>query len=300
MLNPSTWRTLDIDLLRTFHLACALGTLRAVAERRHFTLGAVSQQIKRLEQQLEQQLLQRSRAGVTLTAAGEQLRAQSTSLLVEHDQLMDRLLKQSTAGVVRLGLPEVYTPRLLNDILPTLAASHPRLQLQVQTSNSGELERLVDQGVLDLAIVVTPQPNESSMTRLWQTRPVWAGSASTASVANDPLPLALHPNDCPYRAIGLKTLQTAGRNWNTVFASASVAAIESAVDAGIAISVLDRARLTPGIRELGTRDGLPSLPDCHACLMHAPTANDIDSSAIDVVARQLQSIDFMPGRRSHQ
>ncbi|WP_170150073.1 LysR family transcriptional regulator [Kushneria sinocarnis] len=294
MLNPSTWRTLDIDLLRTFHLACALGTLRAVAERRHFTLGAVSQQIKRLEQQLDRQLLQRSRTGVTLTAAGEQLRAQSATLLSEHDQLMDRLLDQPTAGLVRLGLPEVYTPRLLNDILPALAVSHPRLQLQVQTANSGELQRSIEQGALDLAVLVTSQPDGAGMTRLWQTRPVWAGSASAALITADPLPLALHPIDCPYRALGLDALQALGRRWHTVFASASVAAIESAVTSGIAISVLDRARLTPQMRELGTVSGLPALPECHACLMRAPATSGSDTSATEVVARQLQSLEFMP------
>ena len=292
-------RSLDIDLLRTFHLACALGTLQAVATRRHFTLGAVSQQIKRLEQQLDRPLFIRSKRGVRLTAQGAQLRAQSAALIGEHDALLDRLLGQTTRGVVRLGLPEVYVPRLLDTLLPALRQTYPNLALHVRTANSGELRRAIDRGELELAVVVDrAQDIPATAIPLWETRPVWAGSAEHDPAQDKTLPLALHPEDCPYRALGLAALASARRSWETVFASASVAAIESAVASGLAVSVLDRARLTAGIREISAAQGLPLLPRCFAYLFETPRVSTSEAEAVRVVKDKLQGITFNVSQRS--
>ncbi|MCS4504235.1 LysR substrate-binding domain-containing protein [Arhodomonas aquaeolei] len=291
-INLTHDRTLDIDLLRTFHLACALGTLRAVAERRHFTLGAVSQQIKRLEHQLGRTLLVRSRSGVSLTAEGARLRAQSATLLDEHDTLIHRLIDRPAAGVVRLGLPEEYVPALLGSVLPDLARSHPDLHLHVRTDTSGTLRHLVDTGTLDLALVVVPEAQAPSRHRLWRTRPVWAMAAGEREAIPALVPLALHPAECPYRAIALTALEAAGRDWETVFSSASVTAVESAVAAGLAISVLDRARVEnghSGMREAGPGEGLPALPACFACLVEGPPGLGTNAAAVQTVGERIQA-----------
>ncbi|MGN8198079.1 LysR substrate-binding domain-containing protein [Salinisphaera sp. RV14] len=289
MLNTKH-RSLDIELLRTFHMASALGTLRAVAEQRHFTLGAVSQQIKRLEAQLGRQLLIRSKTGVQLTPEGAQLQAESAALVSAHDALLDRLLNRSASGLVRLGCPEEYAPALLNRLLPALRSSYPAIRLHVRTATSGELERAVAQGALELAIVIGREGDAASTgIPLWKTRPVWAGAAPRSTPYGETLPLALHPEDCPYRGLGLAALDAAGRSWETVFASGSVAAIESAVASGLAISVLDQRRLTTGMRELGASEGLPTLPDCLARLVEIPPISGADT-AVKIVKERVQDI----------
>ena len=83
MLNGAVHRQLDIDLLRTFHLACELGTLRAVAERRHLTLGAVSQQIKRLETLLDRRLLERGRQPFKVHSCEQRVQANIGGLPIQ-------------------------------------------------------------------------------------------------------------------------------------------------------------------------------------------------------------------------
>lgn len=290
VLLNTTNRALNIELLRTFHMASALGTLRAAADRRHCTLGAVSQQIKRLEQQLDRQLLVRFKTGVQLTPEGEQLVAQSANLLGEHDALLDRLSSQSTEGVVRLGLPEEYVPQLLDHLLPALRQTVPKVRLRVQTANSGELRRAVTQGELELAIVIgraSDQP--ATAVSLWQTRPVWAGSSLDQPFHGEPLPLALHPPECPYRALGLAALEAAGRAWETIFASSSVVAVESAVANGLAVSVLNRARVSPAMQVLGPNQGLPALSECFAYLVETSQVSTRDRQAVAVVKERLQA-----------
>ena len=287
-------RALDIELLRTFHAASALGTLHAVAIRRHLTLGAVSQQIKRLETQLNQTLLIRSKSGVRLTLDGAQLLADSSRLLEEHDALLDRLSNHSASGMVRLGCPEEYAPYLLDSLLPRLRTTHPAIRLHLFTATSGELSAALARGELELAIVVAfDGAAERSGLPLWRTRPIWAGSTQNLIPFSTTVPLALHPESCPYRQLGLNALHKAGRDWEIVFSSASVAAIELAVASGISISVIDRDRLTPRMRELGPSDGFPTLPECLAKLIEAPGISKADIDAVGIVRDNLQHVPFM-------
>lgn len=189
-------------------------------------------------------------------------------MVAAHDDLVDRLAAHSVGGVVRLGLPEIYTPRLLDDLLPRLHRAHPSLSLQVRTESSGALRRLLEDDALDIAVLVAAASQPQVGLPLWRTRPVWvAGTRATLSAGDA---LALHPPDCPYRQLGLNLLDAAQRAWAPAFTTASMAAIEAAVGAGVAVGILDRSRLTPRMRELTPRDGLPALPDGTAALVESP------------------------------
>jgi hypothetical protein len=66
---------MDVDtrLLRYFAAVAAEGNLTRAAERLFVSQPALTKQIKQLESQLGVQLFTRSRAGMTLTAAGQAL-----------------------------------------------------------------------------------------------------------------------------------------------------------------------------------------------------------------------------------
>ena len=62
---------MDIDLLRSFVSVVDAGGFTKAGERVHRTQSTVSQQIKRLEDQLGRPLLQRNGKQATLTEEGE-------------------------------------------------------------------------------------------------------------------------------------------------------------------------------------------------------------------------------------
>ena len=62
---------LDLNLLETFDAVCLAGSLKRAAENLHMTQSAVSMQMKRLEEAVDQQLLDRSARGLSVTPAGE-------------------------------------------------------------------------------------------------------------------------------------------------------------------------------------------------------------------------------------
>ena len=75
-----------------------------------------------------------------------------------------------------------------------------------------------------------------------------------------PLPLALHGQGCPYRQALLEALGATGRRWRTVVSSPGAAALEAAIEGGLAIGVIDRARVGPTMRVLGPAEGFAELP----------------------------------------
>lgn len=58
----------------------------------------------------------------------------------------------------------------------------------------------------------------------------------------------------------MKALDECGRRWRIAFCSPSVAGIQTAVLAGLAIGVLGDSALVPGMRALGAEEGMPALP----------------------------------------
>ncbi|MCH8552808.1 MAG: LysR family transcriptional regulator [Natronospirillum sp.] len=282
---------LDLQLLRTFQSVAQLGSLAAAAEQQHRTLGAISLQIKRLEERLSTRLLERGPRGVKLTASGESLLQASRELLRQHDTLMDRFIGRGLAGRVRLGVPEDYASDLMTGILPLFLERHPGVQLEVVTGTSGHLAREIEKGRLTLSVLLDrPHPLPGGVP-LWQTTPVWAAARISSLEDRESLPLALHETDCPYRQLAIEALEEADMNWHVVFTSTSINAIEDAVAAGLAIGVIDQERLKPTMRELTEEDGLPPLKPGQARLHRAariePAARDAADALANLLTEQL-------------
>jgi DNA-binding transcriptional LysR family regulator len=113
------------------------------------------------------------------------------------------------------------------------------------------------------------------------TQPVWVAAHDYRLDLARPVPLALHGKGCPYRSVAVDALTRLGRRWRVVIMSAGVTALETAIEAGLAIGIADRAQVRPGMRILTTADGLPELPVHELRLMLAPGKS---SEAGEVVA----------------
>src|ERR1700751_1841693 len=97
---------LDLELLRSFVSVVDAGGFTRAGERVHRTQSTVSQQIKRLEEDVGQALLIRSGKDVTPTEAGERLLSYARGLLVLAEEGRGVLTRPGNEGAVRLGGPE--------------------------------------------------------------------------------------------------------------------------------------------------------------------------------------------------
>ncbi|HEX7054305.1 MAG TPA: LysR family transcriptional regulator [Burkholderiales bacterium] len=149
---------MDIALARTFLEIVRSGNFARAAERLHVTQTAVSVRVQTLEEQLGGRLFVRSKAGATLTRAGEQF-LRIAPLLV---QLWERARHQVAAppgvrAVLSLGGElSLWNPFLL-DWLVWMRRSAPQLGVRAQVRLPEELMSQVAEGVIDIAVMYAPQ-----------------------------------------------------------------------------------------------------------------------------------------------
>lgn len=137
----------------------------AVARHLHFTRAAeelhvaqpsVSQQIRKLEDELGAPLFHRMKRGVALTPAGETLLPWARRALADVEQA--RAEVQELAGLRRGRLAVGATPSVSTTLLPRALAlfhaEHPGVSLTLREAGSGNLIRHLEQGELDLAVII--------------------------------------------------------------------------------------------------------------------------------------------------
>lgn len=149
----------------------ALGYLVALAEERHFGRAAercfvsqptLSAQIKKLEQQLGVDLVERSQRRVMLTDIGEQVVARARRVLQEVEAVCElaRGYQDPLSGDVRIGLIPTIGPYLLPVVSTALRKKLPRLRLMLLEHQTDRLLEALDQGEVDLAILALPVDQE--------------------------------------------------------------------------------------------------------------------------------------------
>ncbi|MGF6230748.1 DNA-binding transcriptional LysR family regulator [Inquilinus ginsengisoli] len=259
---------LDPDLLRAFVAVADHGSFTRGAAALNRTQSAVSMQIQRLEGAVGAAVLDRSRRGLRLTPAGEVLLGYARRILSVSAEAMGRLRDLQVEGVVRLGVMEDYGTRLVPPLLAGFAAAHPRIQVEMVTGlTTPMLPRLGERFDLVLAMHAA---GDGGGTFLRREQAVWAAGRDVAVEERTPLPLALYPQGCLFRAWAMASLDAAGQPWRLAFVSHSLAAVTAIAAQGLAVTVVKAGLLPPELRRLSDRDGLPPLPEADIRLHRAP------------------------------
>lgn len=253
-------RTLDIELLRTFHTVARLGRFKAAAAHLSKSTSAISVHVQRLEEIAGTQLLERDNQRVVLTPRGRQFITESGTLLAEHDRLLSALTTAPIGGKVRLGIPEEYARRFLGDFLPMFAVEHPGIELEVEASSSEALTVMLEKQRLDAAVTVVGERSAHAESTIAQVHPVWVAGKDMRALSDAVLPVALHAPGCPYRDVAMTALKNSGRPWRAVLTSGNSSAIATAVESGLAVAIMDGSRLPYELIAVPVKFGLPALP----------------------------------------
>jgi len=143
---------LDLELLRSFVSVVDSGGFTRAGERVHRTQSTVSQQIKRLEEDVGQPLLNRNGKDVTPTEAGERLLSYARRLLSLAEEARDVMTRPGSEGAIRLGVPEDFAAYRLAKLLAVFSRTHPGLRMDVRADQSTYIKRDLERGELDLAL----------------------------------------------------------------------------------------------------------------------------------------------------
>ncbi|WP_315702791.1 MULTISPECIES: LysR family transcriptional regulator [unclassified Bradyrhizobium] len=265
---------LDLDLLRSFVSVVEAGGFTRASERVHRTQSTVSQQIKRLEEDLGQILLNRNGKDVTPTEAGERLLSYARRLLALAEEARDVVGRPGADGAVKLGIPEDFAAYRLARLLASFSRAHPHLRLDVRADQSLYLKRDLERGDLDLALLKRSADDERAAIAAWPEEVYWVTSKGHPVDLDSPsLPLIGFPPGCLYRRRAIHALETAGRAWHMAYTSSSLAGIQAAVAAGLGLGILSDMSVQADHRVLTTKEGFAPIEHTELALVASPDAS---------------------------
>ncbi len=142
----------------------------AVARERHFGKAAeacyvsqptLSVAIKKLEDELEVKLFERSAGEVTVTPLGEQIVQQAQSVLDQAASIKEiaKRGKDPLAGPLNLGVIYTIGPYLLPDLVRQVIQRTPQMPLVLQENFTVKLLEMLRAGEIDCAVMAEPFPD---------------------------------------------------------------------------------------------------------------------------------------------
>ncbi|MGR3342519.1 MAG: LysR family transcriptional regulator [Paracoccaceae bacterium] len=229
-------RNLDLTTLRSFVAVADAGGVTRASGFLNLTQSAVSMQLKRLEESLDTQLLDRSARTIALTAAGEQLLGYARQMLALNDEVYGRLTDQAFEGEVVLGVPHDIVYPSIPQVLRRFNAEYPRVKVQLLSSNTRALKEQFGRGECDMILTTEDRCDEGGETLA--TLPlVWIGAPGGCAWKQRPLRLAFE-HRCIFRQKVQIALNQAGIPWEMAIESEQSRTIEASVSADLAVHAM--------------------------------------------------------------
>jgi LysR family transcriptional regulator, nitrogen assimilation regulatory protein len=196
---------------RLFLKVADLGSVSGAAVALDLPQSVVSRQITQLETEAGARLFRRTGRGVVLTEFGEEVYPRIIGLIRQAEQLADDMRTRSgmPMGDVRFGMLPSTVPAMAGSLFSEVRRQWPEVRLHLTEGSSAQLEEWLDQGRLDMALLLreedTARPDEAVLLRLPLSLVVPAAhplakrkSIAFAEVAKLPLVLPSEPH--PLRA----------------------------------------------------------------------------------------------------
>jgi len=232
--------------------------LVALADQRHFGRAAercfvsqptLSAQLKKLEQALGVQLIERAPNNVSLTAAGEEIVVRARRILEASDEVVTlaRSQRDPLAGRLRMALLPTIGPYLLPQLAPLIRRSLPRLQLRLYEYQTAAMLEKLHAGELDLGILALPVEleglesrelyREAFLVALPERHPLAAHEAVRVADLKDETLLLLEDGHC-LRDQALEVCSRVGVREQQDFRATSLETLRQMVATGAGITLL--------------------------------------------------------------
>jgi DNA-binding transcriptional LysR family regulator len=287
---------LDLHLLRTYVAVCRQGSLSRVAAQTGRAQSAISMQMRRLESQLDRQLLRRTGRGVVPTEDGETFLNYAIRILALGDEAVARLTAEGITGGIRVGLAEEIANVVLPAALARLRRAYPDLHLDISVDHSIAIAKSWTAGDLDLAIATASAfPIDARVT--WNVDLLWTCGLDHTPDPARALDVVTYAEPCLWRKRMVDALTTMGRGHRVVLTSQSVSAIQSAVENGLGVAMLTAECIRPEtMRVLTPSMGVPD----PLVVQYGLYASNHGAPAVEAAVNMLWSAIAPAGRPLHE
>ncbi len=238
----------------------------AVARERHFGRAAeacyvsqptLSVAVKKLEDELEVKLFERSTGDVSVTTLGEEIVRQAQSVLEQAAAIKEiaKRGKDPLAGVLTLGVIYTIGPYLLPQLVRHSIATTPQMPLMLQENFTARLLEMLRTGEIDCAILAEPFPDtglaiaplydEPFLAAVPSGHPLAAGNTVSATELKNETMLLLGAGHC-FRDHVLQVCPEFARfasnaeGIRRTFEGSSLETIKHMVSAGMGVTLVPR------------------------------------------------------------
>lgn len=145
--------------LKAFHHVALLGGFSRAAEALHLTQPAISEQVRKLEQQHDVLLFSRDRKRVQLTEAGAQLFLRTKQYFEVEQHIRDYLSETNAAidGTLRIIADSAHH---VTDILHAFRLRYPNVTVNLRVGNTGEILEELRAYNAEIGVAGSPSPGK--------------------------------------------------------------------------------------------------------------------------------------------
>ncbi len=260
---------LPTNLLRSFVAIVDTGSMLNASEQVFVTQSALSLQIKRLEELVQQSLFLREGRRLNLTAAGDVLLDYARRVLALHDEAVAAVTAGRFKGPARIGMVQDFADNLLSGMLSRFAELHPDAQIYARVAGTAELQSLLDRRELDILLGFAAPNDPHGITVASMS---WYGNPLLANL--DVIPLAVLEEPCRFREAAIRALEDAGLAYRIAVETPNLATLKAALNAGLGLTC--RTHIFLGNEATLEHERLPPLPKVAATLR---TRDNLDAAA---------------------
>ena len=289
---------MELRQLRYFVAVAEEANISRAAKKIFLTQPALSRQIKALEHEIGQCLLERQAHSIRLTPVGETLLREARELLQHASQVLERVRTAGPGVRLRVGYAPSLASGMLSVAVENFTQAHPNTHVELFDLSTSEMLAGLESEKLDVALCVGQQ----RQTRGLQWTPLVRAPWRLAVNRNHPL--ARRSQVTPLQVAGEPLLVYSQRDypeyWDMITgwlrdhrqqpriagehsgAENLMAAVESGL--GVAIVTTQMARLFPKRVQLIT---LSSAPE-PVCIAAGHRANRADDKPLAVFVEELR------------
>lgn len=148
---------MDLRQLKYFKTIVDEGNITHAANKLHMAQPPLSQQLKRLEEELNTILIKRYRSDWEVTETGRLLYDYAKKTLLERDYISNEILmiEEGVKGTLSIGVSSSCL-KLLPKVVKSFRSKYPNVYIKVYEGDSSYLENLLNKHKIELALMVLP------------------------------------------------------------------------------------------------------------------------------------------------
>jgi len=164
---------MELRQLRYFVAVAETGNISTAAKKIFLTQPALSRQIKALETEIGQCLLERRAHSVHLTPVGEGLLREARELLQHADQVLERVRGAGRGVRLRVGYAPSLASGILSVAVENFTQTHPDAKVELFDLSTGEMLTKLENNKLDIILTVASDTKTRDLKWTPLVRTAW-------------------------------------------------------------------------------------------------------------------------------